>query len=146
MKLAEWHDQMSLNYPPLDEEHQAFLKVVQKAQIAAESQDFPTIDQTFEACYDYARNHFSHEENIMEKIAFPDIEVHMKSHQIFIKNVSELRGQYEVAPSLEDKAVLANKLANFLNVWLLGHILSRDKLLKPYLVRLRNQPPEMNYG
>lgn len=145
MKLAEWRDQMSLNYPPLDEEHKAFLSVVNEAQTAAEAQDLKTIEHVFEECYDYARNHFSHEENIMEKISFPDIEPHMRSHQVFIKNVSEMRGQYEVAPSLEDKAVIARKLADFLSVWLLGHILSRDKLLKPYLVRLRNIPPAMNY-
>lgn len=145
MPLANWRDTMNLNYPPLDDEHRAFLNVVNQSYMASQVDDFPMIEKVFEKCYDYARNHFSHEEDIMERIQFPDIESHMRSHQVFIQNVSEMRQQFEVAPSISDKRDIALKLANFLNVWLLGHILSKDKLLKPFLVRLRNLPPRMNF-
>ena len=145
MPIATWRDSMNLNYPPLDDEHKAFLNVVNQAYMASQVDDFEMMDRVFEKCYDYARNHFSHEEDIMERIQFPDIENHMKSHQVFIHNVSEMRKQYEVAPSMEDKRRVSIKLANFLNVWLLGHILSKDKVLKPFLVRLRNLPPRMNF-
>ncbi|MGN1091299.1 MAG: bacteriohemerythrin [Alphaproteobacteria bacterium] len=145
MPIATWRDSMNLNYPPLDDEHKAFLNVVNQAYMASQVDDFEMMDRVFEKCYDYARNHFSHEEDIMERIQFPDIENHMKSHQVFIHNVSEMRQQYEVAPSMEDKRRVSIKLANFLNVWLLGHILSKDKVLKPFLVRLRNLPPRMNF-
>ena len=145
MPIATWRDSMNLNYPPLDDEHKAFLNVVNQAYMASQVDDCEMMDRVFEKCYDYARNHFSHEEDIMERIQFPDIENHMKSHQVFIHNVSEMRQQYEVAPSMEDKRRVSIKLANFLNVWLLGHILSKDKVLKPFLVRLRNLPPRMNF-
>lgn len=146
MPVALWREQMSVDYPPLDDEHKAFLDVVNQCFLASQVGDLQMIDRVFEKCYDYARDHFSHEEDIMERIQFPDIEAHMRSHQIFIKNVSEMRQQYEVAPSLDEKKKLSEKLASFLNVWLLGHILSRDKIYKPYLVRLRNLPPRMNYN
>ena len=145
MPIATWRDTMNLNYPPLDDEHKAFLNVVNQAYLASQVDDFEMMEKVFEKCYDYARNHFSHEEDIMERIQFPDIENHMKSHQVFIHNVSEMRQQFEVAPSMEDKHRISIKLANFLNVWLLGHILSKDKVLKPFLVRLRNLPPRMNF-
>ena len=145
MPIATWRDSLDLNYPPLDDEHKAVLDVVNQAYMASQVDDFEMMDRVFEKCYDYARNHFSHEEDIMERIQFPDIENHMKSHQVFIHNVSEMRQQYEVAPSMEDKRRVSIKLANFLNVWLLGHILSKDKVLKPFLVRLRNLPPRMNF-
>ena len=145
MPLATWRDSMNLNYPPLDDEHKAFLNVVNQAYMASQVDDFPMMEKVFEKCYDYARNHFSHEEDIMERIQFPDIENHMRSHQVFIHNVSEMRQQFDVAPSMEDKRRISIKLANFLNVWLLGHILSKDKVLKPFLVRLRNLPPRMNF-
>ena len=145
MAIVEWRDQMSLDYMPLDEEHKAFLNVVNRSVPAAKAGDFETMGLVFEACYDYVRNHFSHEEDIMERIQFPDIENHMRSHQVFIHNVSEMRQQFDVAPSIEDKRRISVKLANFLNVWLLGHIRSRDKILKPYLIRIRNLPPRMNF-
>ena len=145
MPLATWRDSMNLNYPPLDDEQRAFLNVVNQAYMASQVDDFPMMEKVFEKCYDYARNHFSHEESIMERVDFPDIENHMKSHQIFIHNVSEMRQQFDVAPSLEEKRKISQRLANFLNVWLLGHIMSRDKILKPYLIRIRRLPPRLNY-
>lgn len=39
--------------------------------LASQVGDFQMIDRVFEKCYDYARNHFSHEEDIMERIQFP---------------------------------------------------------------------------
>ncbi len=145
MPIVPWREQMSLNYPPLDEEHQDFLNVVNQAPIVAQSGDFSKMDWVFEKCYDYVRNHFSHEEDIMERIHFPDIEAHMNAHRTFIQNISEFRQRYENTKNLQEKQKIAIEAADFLNLWFLGHILSRDRLLKPYLVRLRNLPPRMNY-
>ncbi len=43
------------------------------------------------------------------------------------------------------KFEIAQKTIAFLSVWFLGHVISRDKPIKPYLVRLRHLPPRMNY-
>ncbi|MBQ7412812.1 MAG: hemerythrin family protein [Alphaproteobacteria bacterium] len=145
MAIVAWREQMSLNYLPLDQEHQAFLKVVNYSITAAHAGDFDGMERVFEACYDYVRNHFSHEEDIMERISFPDMKAHMQAHRTFIKNISEFRQKYEKAATPVKKKEAAVKTADFLSLWLIGHILSRDKLLKPYLVRLRNLPPRMNY-
>ena len=145
MAIVEWRDQMSLDYLPLDEEHRAFLNVVNRSVPAARSGDFKTMDMVFDACYDYVRNHFSHEEDIMERVSFPDIEAHMQAHRTFIQNISEFRKKYEAAKTDEEKQKQAIKTSDFLSLWFLGHVLSRDKLLKPYLVRLRHLPPRMDY-
>ncbi len=145
MPIVLWREQMSLDYPPLDDEHQAFLKTVNRSVVAANTADFETMNFVFEKCYDYVRYHFAHEEDVMERIHFPDMEAHMNAHQTFIRNISEFRQKYEDAATHDEKKKIAIQSANFLNVWFLGHILSRDKLLKPYLVRLRNLPPRMNY-
>jgi len=146
MAIVAWREQMSLNYLPLDQEHQDFLKVVNYSLGAAKSGDFRGMERVFNSCYDYVRNHFSHEEDIMERIKFPDMKAHMQAHRTFIKNISEFRQKYETAKTKEKKIEWAVKTADFLSLWLLGHILSRDKLLKPYLVRLRNLPPRMDYN
>jgi hemerythrin len=145
MAIVEWRDQMSLDYLPLDEEHKAFLDVVNRSVPAARSGDFKTMDMVFDACYDYVRNHFSHEEDIMERVSFPDMEAHMQAHRTFIQNISEFRKNYEAAKNDIEKKKIAIKASDFLSLWFLGHVLSRDKLLKPYLVRLRHLPPRMDY-
>ena len=145
MAVVAWREQMSLNYLPLDQEHQDFLKMVNYSLTAANTGDFQGMEKVFDACYNYVCDHFSHEEDIMERISFPDMKAHMQAHRTFIKNISEFRQKYETAPTQELKKEAAIKAADFLSLWLVGHILSRDKLLKPYLVRLRHLPPRMNY-
>lgn len=145
MPIVAWRDQMSLDYMPLDDEHKAFLEVVNKGAVAARVGDFETMDYVFDKCYDYVRHHFTNEEDIMERIQFPDIEAHMKAHNTFIQNISEFRMRYTNAKTQKDKKKAAQETSDFLSLWLVGHILSRDKLIKPYLVRLRHLPPRMNY-
>lgn len=145
MKAVAWRKQMEVGYPPLDEEHKTFLSVVNESVHVAEDNDFSKMDDVFEKCYEYARTHFPHEEDIMNRISFPDLKVHMKSHQLFIQNISELRQAFHKAQTPEEKEKIAVRTSDFLNVWFLGHILSRDKVYKPYLVRLRHLPPRMNY-
>ncbi len=135
---VSWRAQMALGYAPLDEEHEAFIPVVNEALEVLEKKDLVGAEDVFDKCYAFARTHFSHEEALMEKLDYPDIMAHMKSHQIFIKNISELRQLYEFAPE-DEKMEVFEQLANFLNVWFIGHVLSRDSLLKPFLKSL---PPE----
>lgn len=146
MKTVTWRNQMEVGYPPLDDEHKSFLNVVNEAVQVSQDNDFEKMDDVFEKCYEYARTHFPHEEEVMDRISFPDLKSHMKSHQTFIQNISELRQSFHQAKTEAEKEKLAIKTANFLNVWFLGHILSRDKIYKPYLVRLRNLPPRMDYN
>ena len=145
MAIIRWREQMNLNYLPLDQEHQDFLEVVNYALSVSNAGDFKGMDRVFNACYDYVRDHFSHEEDVMERINFPDLMAHMQAHQQFIKNIAEFRQAYENAETKSKKLELAEDTINFLSVWVIGHILSRDKVIKPYLVRLRNLPPRMNY-
>ena len=101
---VSWRAQMALGYAPLDEEHEAFIPVVNEALEVLEKKDFIGAENVFDKCYAFARTHFSHEEALMEKLDYPDIIAHMKSHQIFIQNISELRQLYEFAPE-DEKAI-----------------------------------------
>ncbi len=145
MAIISWREQMSLDYPPLDGEHKAFLNVINQASVDIKLQHIEGMEKMFAACYDYVRNHFSHEEDIMERIRYPELEEHIASHQLFIKNISQFRQEFETATTKGQKLDAAQKAMAFLSVWFLGHIISRDKPVKAYLTRLRNLGPRMNY-
>ena len=145
MTILSWREQMSLNYPPLDDEHKAFLEQINNAAEGLRARDVEKANAMFEACYEYVRNHFSHEEDVMERINYPELEEHIASHHLFIKNISSFRQKFEKAVGRGPKLEVAQKAMAFLSVWFLGHVISRDKPMKPYLVRLRHLPPRMNY-
>ena len=103
MPIIAWRDQMSLDYPPLDDEHKAFLDVINNATMDLSRHELENMPNTFEACYEYVRNHFSAEEDVMERVNFPDIMAHMQAHQQFIKNIAEFRQAYENAETKSKK-------------------------------------------
>ena len=137
MPLARWRDSMSLDYPPLDDEQKAFLQVVNASYMAVQAKDLSGIEGTFKECYAYVRAHLSHEENLMQKMRFPDIENHMKAHQVFISKLAQMKQAFDAAQTSEEQQTVALHFSNFLNVWFLAHITGPDRLLKPYLRRLR---------
>jgi hemerythrin len=76
--------------------------------------------------------HFGDEEKIMKRMAFPDFNMHHKQHEAFIKNVSDLKGQFdrEDGPS---RVLALDKLTKFLGEWITHHILVEDKIYGKYL-------------
>lgn len=137
MPLARWRDSMNLDYPPLDDEQKAFLQVVNASYMAVQANDLSGIETTFKECYAYVRTHLSHEENLMQKMRFPDIENHIKAHQVFISKLAQMKQAFDAAQTSEEQHTIALHFSNFLNVWFLSHLTGPDRLLKPYLKRLK---------
>lgn len=135
-KRVRWSKNMEVGYAPLDKAHRDFIKIINEAYVYTASREMTSMDNVFEKCYDYARNHFPEEENIMKQVGFPDMASHEKSHHAFIKNISEIRVNFHKATTRREKEQLSGQAADFLKAWFLGHTLSRDKIYKPYLVRL----------
>lgn len=138
-KRVKWSKNMEVGYEPLDKAHKDFIKIINEAYVYTASKELSSMDDVFEKCYDYARNHFPEEENIMKQVGFPDMPAHEKSHHAFIKNISGLRVNFHKAATKQEKEKVSTEAADFLKAWFLGHTLSRDKIYKPYLVRLKNK-------
>ncbi len=138
-KRVKWSKNMEVGYEPLDKAHKDFIKIINEALVYSASKELSAIDDVFEKCYDYARNHFPEEEDIMKQVGFPDMPAHEKSHHAFIQNISGLRVHFHNAKNRKEKEKVTTEAVDFLQAWFIGHTLSRDKIYKPYLVRLKNK-------
>ena len=47
MAILSWREQMSLNYPPLDDEHKAFLEEINKAAEGLRERDVTKMEALF---------------------------------------------------------------------------------------------------
>jgi len=68
----------------------------------------------------YTEKHLSHEEEVMEKYGYPELEKHKKAHEIFKKVISEDMNKLDDAKAFAAEAALAMG-------WVFGHIRKSDR-------------------
>ncbi|MEI8346263.1 MAG: hemerythrin family protein [Pseudomonadota bacterium] len=73
----------------------------------------------------YTQKHFKYEENIMEKIEYPELAGHRELHSGFIKKIIEI--QKTSLKAKEGKYALLNKMIVFIKEWFLQHVFVEDK-------------------
>jgi hemerythrin-like metal-binding protein len=70
---------------------------------------------------DYVAEHFQHEEELMRLSGYPDIEAHIAQHVALTNSVASV---VTSTPLWTPENI--NKLRQFANKWLVGHILGTD--------------------
>lgn len=138
-KRVIWLKNMQVGHPILDLEHKSFIDIVNESYVLLAQKKLPDFHVVFLKIEAYIQMHFPKEEQIMQKIAFPDFDSHQESHKQFASNISELKKNFLSASVEGEKEKIAHHTADYIKAWFLGHTLSRDKIYKPYLVRLTDK-------
>ncbi len=116
-----WSDEFSLHIEKMDQEH---INLVEKINCFAECLDHsPYSERSNEAFQDLANTavaHFTSEESFMKSIHFSEYDGHKKIHEKLVAGV------LEVGQSLKNRTIDPTAVMNFLNDWLVGHILGQD--------------------
>jgi len=73
----------------------------------------------------YTEKHLKHEEEVMEKFGYPDLEKHKKTHHIFRKVIEE------DIKNLDDPKVFASEAALAMS-WVISHVKKTDKKYVDY--------------
>lgn len=131
--LLTWNEEIySVGIKKMDEQHKVLVGLINALSGQKDGKDKAFVEKVFATLVQYTVNHFGDEEKIMKRMNFPDFALHHKQHENFIKNVSDLKGQFdrEDGPS---RAIALEKLAKFLAEWITHHILVEDKIYGKYL-------------
>lgn len=122
-------DDCLIGVEQIDNEHRALFSLV--GEVNDLLQDKWTDDKYFEICdvierlQDYAAEHFRHEEEYMEKIGHPELELQKEQHAHFCAKINDLSLR-----SAEDRQqAVIEDLLNYLVKWLYRHIMGSDVLI-----------------
>ncbi len=123
-EVIQWRDAYKIGDIAIDEQHQElFLRAGDV--IAATNRESQTLSAL--RLYQFMRSHFSHEEDLMYRIGYPEIEAHIEQHaaltvrlKAFLKNIS-------------NDNLIKTELEDFIAHWLLDHIGMIDSKLAAYL-------------
>lgn len=93
--------------------------------------DSGIIERALEAAISLTREHFTREEQILEKEGYPELRKHRQEHQILLKQLISFGAQLTGgAPANVDPSV-----AGFLREWAIRHILGHDREYLTFLGR-----------
>ncbi len=129
MEQIDWKEQYSVGIEKIDHQHKQLFKIINKliAMPPVSSEDSQIVSDILMEMIKYGREHFTTEEMFMQLYSYPEIELHKKEHDYFIKTTSELAADF-----MENEDKTADRIKNFLAVWLPEHILKTDMRYKPY--------------
>jgi len=130
MKTIKWNLDLAVGIEEIDAEHQQLIKQLNDLLAACFAGQGPAVlGKTLCELQKYTREHFAHEEDIMHKNGFPGLQEHRNLHAELVSELDDLIEQFEVGADHE----LSNKTMQFLEDWLLHHILIEDKKIGRYM-------------
>lgn len=131
MKDITWSEILSVGVEEIDEDHRKLVGIFNELNHAVangESADY--LAATFDELIKCTAWHFSHEDRLMLKHRYPEIDQHRAAHLELIAAAQQLQAKLAQA----DQAV-ANAEIEFLDRWLTEHILTADQRLGSFLAQ-----------
>ena len=122
-------DDCLIGVDQIDDEHRELFRLVGEVQDLLH--DKWTDDKYYEICdvverlKAYAAEHFRHEEEYMEQIGHPELEMQKEQHAAFCEKVNEV----DLGSAEGDQHAFIEDILSFLVQWLYRHIIGSDLLI-----------------
>jgi hemerythrin len=127
--MYEFKEEFRIGIESIDLEHQKLFEIADRAYETLMDDFIPDkydyIVDILKELKDYAVTHFQHEEEYMMSIRHKKLFSQKAEHQEFTEKVAS----YNLDEVDEDQKGVILELLDFLNDWLVHHILESDKLI-----------------
>jgi hemerythrin len=121
-----WKDEYSVGVAMIDAQHQMFIGIINELYSAIMSKkEKDVLDDIFKQLVAYTQFHFQTEERYFDEFDYDGTEEHKAAHKKLVDQVVELQNQE--SDIMQDPF----KLLDFLEDWLIDHIMGMDKLYGP---------------
>lgn len=134
MTAIAWNDRLRLGVPAVDADHRKLVDLL-GVFLAKCAEGAPAHDlaQVLADLLEESRQHFAREEEMLDRLNFPDLAVHRAEHQVLLSQAEHF--QHRLDDGLLTPELL-EQTATFLQQWLLDHIQTDDRTYVPFLKRL----------
>ena len=127
--MYEMKEEYKIGLETIDEQHKKLFELADKAYMLLKDEfsldKYDKIVHILEELKEYTIFHFKSEEEYMESIEYKRLFTQKIEHAKFIKTLEEIN--YKDLDEKQDESLV--KILNFLNDWLIEHILKTDKLI-----------------
>ena len=127
MSLIEWTDDLNVGIAQIDREHRQLVALINDLDEAADrGQGKRALGTVLDGMAAYADYHFRNEEEIFERLGYPDASLHKAEHAFFALRVREFRAGLEAGTQ-----ALSFEVLDFMSRWLTNHIQRSDRKFVP---------------
>lgn len=131
-KFITWQKKWETGIKSIDDQHKHFVGIVNKTYTLTEKdKDKKVLGEILGELMEYARIHFSTEENYFEDTEYPDTAMHKEKHEELLGKVITFSKRFE---SNEDVKNLVEDFLVFLRSWLEDHLVKVDHKYVSWLI------------
>ncbi|MGB9197092.1 MAG: bacteriohemerythrin [Terriglobales bacterium] len=129
LKPVHWIESYSVGVAELDEHHQYFFCLLNILQDAiGEDKSESVVEMVLNELLEFARYHFTTEEELMRKANYPGLARHSEEHAIVAARLAKLKKSFQ--PGEKDNGFA---LLDLVRSWLVKHFEQADKEYSAYL-------------
>jgi len=128
MAFLSWHERYRLGDADIDAQHQKLFELVNHFDDVIKMGMAAELGLILEDLVTFTILHFRFEEELLQRIGFPQKADHQKQHGELLEQVQELRSQMKAGGHVDARSIVW-----FLADWLTNHIVREDLAYKPYL-------------
>lgn len=123
MVFMPWNEALEIGIAEIDEQHQWLVNLTNQlhSTMSSENTDSQQIGEILEQLVDYTMNHFIVEEELFERLGYPETDAHKAQHNVFCKRIMDLLDRHD------NGEVVGVETLELLRNWLLHHICKVDK-------------------
>lgn len=127
--VLDWTPEYSVRVAQLDVEHQKFFQLIKNLYSAITMHSSrAVIGALLGEIYAYSVGHMAHEEEILDRFAYPELEPHHEEHKRFREKIRGFMEEFD-----EGRDAIALSLLQFLQEWLDTHIHNVDQRYVDFL-------------
>lgn len=135
--IVEWDERYSVGIQLIDDQHQELLRLINNFCLACAMDDEGAKTNfmlMIHGLVNYIKYHFAAEEQLLERIKYPDSAAHSRQHKEFIRDILERIENFQ-----RGRAFSLKNFARYIKDWMLTHIALIDKKYATYIHFVNNQ-------
>ncbi len=127
--MFQWKPEYALGIAQIDAQHRKLFEYFgELEQAMRQGQGRQVVGKLLSALTAYTREHFTHEEDLMRRAGYADLERHRSIHRTFVEHLKGFEQRHEQA-----EFSVTIDLAQSLSDWLRKHILGVDQQYAPHV-------------
>jgi hemerythrin len=129
--MVVWDEKYATGIVLIDSQHKELFSLTNElfqACLGGEETLKGVFKETMERMVNYVRFHFTAEQELLQRVKYPDYHEHKKQHDILVRDILEAVKGYSGG-----KKFIPNQFVRTLREWILSHIAVRDKLYAAYI-------------